>query len=379
MSSTESSSRATASTSPISVRDLAVSYDGPVVLHDVDLDIGAGSIVSLLGPSGCGKTTLLRAIAGLQPVSAGTISIADRVVSGEGVHVPAEKRRIGMVFQDWALFPHLNVAKNVAYGLPKSDRKSATGRSRVHEILDLVGLADVIDRMPQTLSGGQQQRIALARALAPQPEVLLLDEPFSNLDTSLRVEIRTEVHRILSELDVTSVFVTHDQDEAFVLGDQVAVMSGGEVVQVGTPAELYALPNNPWVAHFVGEANLLRSVVHRGIATTSVGVVPLRNRPSSSMPDDDLVEGVVDVLIRPEDVDLQLDEGGSGVVELVEYYGHDSTYEVDMGDHRLRVRLGSVPRFQRGDRVTPTFVGDSATSFPAAERRSVPREAPATD
>ncbi len=280
-----------------------------------------------------------------------------------------------MVFQDWALFPHLNVAKNVAYGLPKADRKGANGRHRVQEVLELVGLTEVIDRMPQTLSGGQQQRIALARALAPKPEVLLLDEPFSNLDTSLRVEIRTEVHRILSELDVTSVFVTHDQDEAFVLGDQVAVMSHGEVMQVGTPAELYAQPATPWVAHFVGEANLLRSVVHRGVATTSVGVVPLHSR-SDTDADDARIEGVVDVLIRPEDIDLQLDNSGAGMVELVEYYGHDSTYEVNMGDHQLRVRLGSVPRFKRGDRVTPAFVGHSAASFPAAERRESSREEP---
>ncbi len=373
--------RPSTSTSPISVRDLSVSYGGPDVLRGVDLEVAAGSIVSLLGPSGCGKTTLLRSIAGLQSIASGSITIADRLVSSPDTHVPAEKRRIGMVFQDWALFPHLNVAKNVAYGLTKADRKSASGRARVTEILELVGLADVIDRMPQTLSGGQQQRIALARALAPKPEVLLLDEPFSNLDTSLRVEIRTEVHRILSELDVTSVFVTHDQDEAFVLGDQVAVMSGGEVVQVGSPAELYAEPATPWVAHFVGEANLLRSVVHRGIATTSVGVVPLhayqdqaetdKNAPTS---DDQFIEGVVDVLIRPEDIDLQLDSSGAGMVELVEYYGHDSTYEVNMGDHQLRVRLGSVPRFKRGDRVTPAFVGHSAASFPATERRSMSRD-----
>lgn len=373
------STRATTSTSPIAVRDLTVAYDGPEVLQGVDLDVAAGSIVSLLGPSGCGKTTLLRSIAGLQTISSGQISIADRVVSGDGVHLPAEKRRIGMVFQDWALFPHLTVAKNVAYGLPKSDRKSQAGSDRVRETLELVGLTEVIDRMPQTLSGGQQQRVALARALAPKPEVLLLDEPFSNLDTSLRVEIRSEVHRILLELEVTSVFVTHDQDEAFVLGDQVAVMSNGEVAQVGTPAELYSQPRTPWVAHFVGEANLLRSVVHRGIATTSIGVVPIRSTANMADSGDDLVEGVVDVLIRPEDIDLQLDGSGTGMVELIEYYGHDSTYEVDMGDHRLRVRLGSVPRFQRGDRVTPTFVGDSAASFPAAERRLASREEPSQD
>ncbi len=369
------------STSPISVRGLCVAYDGPQVLRGVDLEVEAGSIVSLLGPSGCGKTTLLRSIAGLQEASAGEIHIADRLVTGPSVHVPAEQRRIGMVFQDWALFPHLTVGKNVAYGLSRDIRKTAAGDDRVCEALDLVGLSDVSDRMPQSLSGGQQQRVALARALAPQPEVLLLDEPFSNLDTALRVEIRTEVHRILTSLQVTSVFVTHDQDEAFVLGDQVAVMHEGDIAQVGSPADLYAHPASPWLASFVGEANLLRSVVHRGVATTSVGVVPIhaRNNAVKGTEDDSAEEGVVDVLIRPEEIDLQRDAAGRGEVRLVEYYGHDSTYEVDMGDHLLRVRLGSVPRFQRGDRVTPTFVGDTAASFPAAERRSISREEPSPD
>ncbi len=341
------------STAPISVRDVSVAYDGPPVLQSVSLEVPAGTTLSLLGPSGCGKTTLLRSIAGLERIAEGEIMIGDQVVSSGRTHVPAEKRRTGMVFQDWALFPHMDVKANVAYGLGKADRNS----DRVHDVLALVGLEALCDRMPQKLSGGQQQRVALARALAPHPQVLLLDEPFSNLDTALRVEIRAEVHRLLHELEVTAVFVTHDQDEAFVLGDQVAVMSGGQIVQVGSPAELYVQPATPWVARFVGEANLLRSVAHRGIATTSVGAVPLSTDS----------EGVVDVLIRPEEIDLQAADAGPGTIAVIEYYGHDSTYEVDMGDHSIRVRLGSVPRFRRGDRVTPVFVGDEAAAFEATE------------
>ena len=195
---------------PVSIRidDVSVTYDGPPVLREISLSVDAGELVALLGPSGCGKTTLLRAIAGLEPVSAGSIALGDRVVSGPGDHVAPERRRVGMVFQDWALFPHLSVARNVAYGLPRVERNGP----RVDEVLEMVGLAGLGDRSPQTLSGGQQQRVALARALAPAPSVLLLDEPFSNLDATLRVQIRTEVHRLLSELDVTAVFVTHDQD-----------------------------------------------------------------------------------------------------------------------------------------------------------------------
>jgi iron(III) transport system ATP-binding protein len=181
------------------------------VLHDVDLAVEPGEIVALLGPSGCGKTTLLRIIAGLERPDAGTVTIGDRVVTGtrSGAWVPPERRRVGMVFQDWALFPHMTVERNVGYGIPKRDADRAR---RVDEALALVGLTGLGDRLPGTLSGGQQQRVALARALAPRPSVLLLDEPFSNLDTALRVQVRAEVHALLADLGVTSVFVTHDQD-----------------------------------------------------------------------------------------------------------------------------------------------------------------------
>ena len=176
------------------------------VLRHVDLRVDAGAVVALLGPSGCGKTTLLRSIAGLERLDGGEVRIGDRLVSGPGAHVPPERRRVGMVFQDWALFPHLTVAQNVGYGLPRAQRAGA----RVDAALDMVGLGGLGDRSPGTLSGGQQQRVALARALAPQPGVLLLDEPFSNLDSTLRVQVRTEVHQLLAQLEVTTVFVIHD-------------------------------------------------------------------------------------------------------------------------------------------------------------------------
>ena len=230
-----------------------------------------GAIVALLGPSGCGKTTLLRTIAGLERLDGGEVRIGDAVVSGPGAHVPPERRRVGMVFQDWALFPHLTVAQNVGYGLPRVDRRGP----RVEAALAMVGLAGLGDRSPGTLSGGQQQRVALARALAPEPGVLLLDEPFSNLDSALRVQVRTEVHQLLADLGVTTVFVTHDQEEAFVLGDEVAVMHEGAIVQQAEPATLYARPATPWVATFVGDANLVEATADGHTAATPVGPIAL--------------------------------------------------------------------------------------------------------
>ena len=341
----------------ISARGVAVSFDGTEVLHGVDLDVPEGSVVALLGPSGCGKTTLLRSIAGLERPTGGEIRIGDRTVSAAGVHVPPERRRIGMVFQDWALFPHLTVGGNVAFGLPRAERKGP----KVERALELVGLQGFADRLPGTLSGGQQQRVALARALAPEPSALLLDEPFSNLDTTLRARVRTEVHELLHRVGITTVFVTHDQDEAFVLGDDVAVMSDGVIVQQAPPHRLYADPATAWVARFVGDANLVPGEARGGRASTAVGTVPLRTD----------VEGTCEVLLRPEDLSLcPPDERGDACrpvsVELVEYYGHDTVYLVTLDDGtRVRVREVSVPRFERGDAATVRTNGQAAVAFAA--------------
>jgi iron(III) transport system ATP-binding protein len=334
----------------IDMLNLRVAYDGPEVLRGVSLRIEPGEQIALLGPSGCGKTTLLRAIAGLEHLAGGSIHLGDQLVSSTTTHLAPERRRVGLVFQDWALFPHLSVAKNVAYGLSRSERAD---HQRVARTLAMVGLEGLDDRAPHTLSGGQQQRVALARALAPQPNVLLLDEPFSNLDASLRTEIRTEVHRILAELDVTAVFVTHDQDEAFVLGDRVAVMRDGQVVQWGTPAEVYSVPVDPWVARFVGEANLIPGSASEREVATAIGPVP-SHEPC---------HGPVEVLVRPEDLDLA--PHGNAAIDLVEYYGHDTTYEVVLNDgQRLRVRQASIPRFGRGDSVSVRFIGTTGVAYP---------------
>lgn len=338
----------------IAVVGLSHAYDKDLVLHDVDLEVRPGESLALLGPSGCGKTTLLRLIAGLEAPVTGSISIGDTAVAGDRTWVPPEKRRVGMVFQDWALFPHLSVADNVGYGLPRAER----GGAGVRRALERVGLADLTERMPATLSGGQQQRVALARALAPEPDVLLLDEPFSNLDSSLRVEVRSEVHRLLHDLGITAVFVTHDQEEAFVLGDRIAVMRDGDIVQVDTPQGLYTAPVDRAVAEFVGAGSVVSSHASDGLADSPCGPVRVG-----------LASGPVDILFRPEQ--LELAPEGEHTVDLVEYYGHDAMVFVRTAstngaddDVLLRVRCGPEISVQRGDHVGLHFTGSTAVSFP---------------
>lgn len=345
-------------TGRISIRHAVKAFDGPRVLREVSLDVAPREIVALLGPSGCGKTTLLRSIAGLERLDAGEILLDDVVVSGPGRHLRPENRRIGMVFQDWAIFPHLSVADNVAYGLDRDERRSG----RVDETLEMVGLAGLGDRSPATLSGGQQQRVALARALAPRPRALLLDEPFSNLDTALRVQVRIEVHRLLSELGITTVFVTHDQEEAFVLGDRVAVMHEGVIEQCATPAELYENPVSRWVAEFVGEANIVRGVATGDRATTALGEIALANAVTTGL------HGDIDLVLRPEHLQVEREPGAPGsapaVVELVEYYGHDHVVVARLDDHqRLRIRHGGAPLVERGQRIAVRSDGSAVVGF----------------
>ena len=357
----------------VAIDGVTVTYDSPGGLgntvgavNNATLDIPAGSILALLGPSGCGKTSLLRAIAGLERPTHGTIAIGDRYVSSDKTWVHPERRNVGMVFQDGALFPHLSVTDNIAFGLRGSSLKmSRRERSaRVDEMLDLVDLAGLGDRYPGTLSGGQQQRVALARSLAPQPSVLLLDEPFSALDAALRIQVRAEVARIVRDVSVTTIFVTHDQDEAFVLGDRVAVLRNGYIEQVGTPDELYRHPSTRWVAGFVGEANLVRGRFDKssgdaGLLDTLLGPVAIAT-PLAACPDGDL-----DILVRPEQVELQ--PGDCALVTNVEYYGHDVRYELELDDGSiLAARTKSSELHERGARVCVRFDGPATEAWPAA-------------
>jgi iron(III) transport system ATP-binding protein len=350
-------SPSTPGTGGVRVRGVAKTFGAASVLEGIDLSVAPGQMLALLGPSGCGKTTLLRILAGLEVPDAGTVEVDGRLLAGPGAFVPPEKRRVSLVFQDWALFPHLSVADNVAYGLSRDAERTA----RVEAALDMVGLGGLGERMPATLSGGQQQRVALARAVAPEPAILLLDEPFSNLDTSLRAQVRGEVHELLVGLGVTTIVVTHDQDEAFVLGDQVAVMSEGRIVQQDSPAGLYANPASPWVATFVGDANLLDGTVSSGpdgpVAATALGSVALRGVPVGGADGAD-----ARVLLRPEE--CRIHPGGDGRVELVEFYGHDTVYVVGLPDgSRVRVREGSAPTATRGDAVHVSFDGPPTIAY----------------
>ncbi|MFT7598834.1 MAG: iron(III) transport system ATP-binding protein [Acidimicrobiales bacterium] len=323
-------------------------YDDDPVLLGASLELSSGEVLSLLGPSGCGKTTLLRTIAGLTPLRSGSIEIGGRVVSGPGIHLPPERRQVGMVFQDGALFPHLTVGQNILFGL----RHHAAAQQRLAEVLDLTSLAALVDRLPGTLSGGQQQRVALARALAPQPRVLLMDEPFSALDARLRIQLRREVKEILHRVGITALVVTHDQDEAFAVGDRVGVMNDGQLLQVGTPKELYEEPVLPWVASFVGEANELVGPYKAGRVCTSIGELPV---------DLDAAEGsMVRIVVRPEQ--LELVAGTSATLTGIEYFGHDARYEVATGQTVLGVRTVRT-EFEPGEHVGVQFLGGRVAAW----------------
>lgn len=285
-------------------------------VYDVNLAVYRGEILALLGPSGCGKTTTMRLIAGFEHPDAGRITIGGRLVAGPQIFVPPEQRQVGMVFQNYALFPHLNVADNVCYGLARGVDRQA----RMQAVLDLVGLSDMARRMPHELSGGQQQRVALARALAPQPQVLLLDEPFSGLDAGLRDQVRGEVARILRESGATVIVVTHNQDEAFFLGDRVAVMNAGVIEQVAQPEELYLAPASRFVAEFMGASFFISGVAQAYGLETELGFLPQPITVS--------VGATIEAVAHPDDLTLTADPQGSARITNTSYRGSSYLYEV---------------------------------------------------
>jgi iron(III) transport system ATP-binding protein len=331
--------------SSLTITGVTRSFGATRAVDDVTLAVPHGSFTTVLGPSGCGKTTLLRLIAGFLVPESGTIAFGDTVVAGDGVRAtPPQARRVGYVPQEGALFPHLDVAANIAFGLPKEAR-ATTGGDRVAEMLDLVELpADFRHRRPDELSGGQQQRVALARSLAPQPAVVLLDEPFSSLDASLRDSTSRAVRRALEATNTTALLVTHDQNEALSLADQVAVMRAGRLVQSAPPSEVYLSPSDPQVAEFVGRAVVLPGTATEAHATCALGQVVL-TEPAT---------GPVSLMIRPEQVhvDLAHEEGVRGEVEEVSYYGHDCAVQVRLGDGTpVLARMAGVLHPAPGDTV----------------------------
>jgi iron(III) transport system ATP-binding protein len=327
----------------LEISGLEKSFNGTAAVSGLDLEVAEGEVCALLGPSGCGKTTTLRLISGLDRPDAGSIAVGGRMLTGGRVNVAPEKRRVGMVFQDYALFPHLDVAANVGYGLGRDPDPA-----RVDEVLSMVGLGEASGRPVHELSGGEQQRVALARALAPTPELVLLDEPFSNLDASLRERLRGEVREILRQSGVTALFVTHDQEEALSLADRVAVMRDGTVVQTGMPEEVYGQPASRWVADFLGEAEVLPAVVGDGFVECELGRFGV----------DPGFRGPADLVVRPESVAVGAgpSPGGlsaeEGVVVERAFYGHDQLVRVELESGRkIRSRRLGFPAWHPGDRV----------------------------
>ncbi|MFG2042983.1 ABC transporter ATP-binding protein [Dactylosporangium sp. NPDC048998] len=306
----------------LTIRGVTKRYGSVQALAGVDLDVPAERLTAVLGPSGCGKTTLLRLVAGFAAPDSGTIVFGDRQVAGPGGYVPPQRRRVGYVPQEGALFPHLDVAANITFGLPRAARRS---RQRVDELLDLVELdRRLAGRYPHELSGGQQQRVALARALAPKPSVVLLDEPFSSLDAALRLGTARAVVHAVRAAHATAVLVTHDQDEALSLADQVAVMRDGRLVQAGPPDAVYTRPADPAVAAFVGAAVTMAATVRGERAECPLGTVTV---PPGS------VQGPALVLLRPEQIRIVADRDGDGVparVAEVTYFGHDATVRLHL-------------------------------------------------
>ncbi|MEN8652476.1 ABC transporter ATP-binding protein [Streptomyces sp. 21So2-11] len=326
--------------------------DRAPVLDGLDLTVPGGALAAVLGPSGCGKTTLLRIIAGFLRADAGTVRVGGRTLTAPGVHLPPESRRIGIVPQEGALFPHLSVARNIAFGLSGLDRGKR--RDRMEQMLELVGLRGYGDRMPHELSGGQQQRIALARALAPEPALVLLDEPFNALDSALRAGVRADVRAALRATGATGVLVTHDQQEALSTADLVAVVRDGRVAQCGTPQEVYHHPADPWVARFVGDTVLLACTTDDGTASTALGRLPLAT-PSGGRRDGT-------VLLRPEQLRLTESAGAvQGTVTDVVFYGHDAmvTVSVDGLGDPVGIRVTGPVSVRPGQRTGVRITGEA--------------------
>ena len=340
-------------------------YGAVVALDRLNLTVHPGELVALLGPSGCGKTTTLRLVAGLEDADSGHITVGGKDIT----HVSAAKRDMGMVFQAYSLFPHMTVRQNVAFGLRLRKVSAAQRDKRAIEMLDLVGLSTQADRYPHQISGGQQQRVALARALAIEPEVLLLDEPLSALDAKVRAQLRDEIRRIQLEVGITTLFVTHDQEEALAIADRVGVMREGRLEQLAPPTEVYSRPATPFVAEFVGLSNRLTGEVRGGEVTVRGRTLPLVEQ--------DTPDGKVVALVRPEAVTLASNtsaESGPlvGTVIAVTFLGATSRVTVDLGDTTILAQLSTsdASALPAGSRVTLTIRPDpvlvSASPEPAA-------------
>jgi len=338
----------------LEVKDLRKSFGAFKAVEDVSFEVAEGELVSLLGPSGCGKTTTLRCVAGLETFDGGEILLDGRIVSSPRRFVPPHQRNIGMVFQSYAMWPHMTVEQHLDYGL-KLRRMSADERAvRIAAMLDTVGLSHLANRFPSQLSGGQQQRVALARALVLQPKLVLFDEPLSNLDAKLRASMRDELKDLKSSLSMTAVYVTHDQSEAMVLSDRIVVMSGGHIIQTGSPDKVYRRPRNRFVAEFMGTANIMPVTVKTaGKGGECDVVMSFLDRPVRlSDVDADLLRDPANAAVRAEWIDLAPSVEGKGIVKDIIMTGERVEYHVDAGGQALRVSALRALPVDVGDRVS---------------------------
>jgi iron(III) transport system ATP-binding protein len=350
---------------PLSLHGVSKSYGSTSAASNLVLTASPGELLTVIGPSGCGKSTLLRLVAGLERPDVGTIRVDGTAVADDRTWVPPERRRVGLVFQDHALFPHLDVARNVAFGLDRSRRRERI--ARVDEVLDLVRLGHLAKRYPHELSGGEQQRVALARALAPEPAVVLLDEPFSSLDETLRAQLRSDTVAVLRATRTTALLVTHDQTEALSVGDRVVVMREGRIEQADTPVRVFETPSTRFVASFMGDAAFLPAHVKDALLTCEIGVV-------STVPGWGHADVDVEVVLRPHEVALATAEDGLGEVVAVDYHGAFVLHSVRLPSdrviqswqpHSVRHPVGTRVSVSVVPGVTPTLlVGDAAVTRP---------------